>query len=576
MTMRWVMIAAALAAAPLAAKPAPPTEQQRLAARAADVTIIRDRLGIAHVRGATDADAVFGMIYAQAEDDFNRIETNYLTNLGRLAEAEGEKALWSDVRQRLWIDHDALKQKYGTVPAWLRKLMDAWADGLNYYLATHPEVRPRVLTRFEPWMALSFSEGSIGGDISYVDEAALKALYDRGEARTAAIMPWGEPQGSNGIAIGPQPQRERQPAAADQPAHQLLLPRRRPDDQRRGPQRVWRGDLGPVLHLPGVQRERRLDAHLERPRQPRRVRRQLHEDGRRAARLPLRRRYPPGRGQAGHRQGPPARRHAGDADHRHLPHAARADRPQPTKASSSPLRSSTIRPRRSSRASAEPRPATSSNSWPPRRCAPIRRTTRLFADSSGNIAYLHPQFVPLRDHRFDYRGVVDGGDPRTAWRGLHTVDSLPNVVNPASGYVFNVNDAPWPAAGKGTTDPKRFPSYMDQWGWNPRTDHALAVLGGDGKFTPEGLRAAAYDTANPGFDRLLPVLFAAYDSLPRRRPAAAHGSRGRSPCSRAGTGAGASTASRSLWPSTGREVDVGQGARQGPADQRRGGRLSRA
>ena len=74
------------------------------------MTIVRDTWGIAHIYGKTDADAVFGMIYAQAEDDFNRIETNYLTYLGRLAEAEGEARLWQDLRQRLYLDHDTLRE----------------------------------------------------------------------------------------------------------------------------------------------------------------------------------------------------------------------------------------------------------------------------------------------------------------------------------------------------------------------------------------------------------------------------------------------------------------------------------
>ncbi len=133
---------------------------------AANVRVVRDDLGIAHVTGKTDADAVFGVIYAQAEDDFNRIETNYLNSLGRLAEAEGEKAIWSDLRQKIFIDPVALKGQYASSPAWLQKLMTAWADGLNFYLTKHPSVHPRVLNHFEPWMALSFTEGSIGGDKS--------------------------------------------------------------------------------------------------------------------------------------------------------------------------------------------------------------------------------------------------------------------------------------------------------------------------------------------------------------------------------------------------------------------------
>src|ERR1044072_4873092 len=114
------------------------------------VTIVRDDWGIAHIHGKRDADAVFGMAYAQAEDDFNRVETNYLTSLGRTAEAEGESALWQDLRQKLFVDPSVLKADYARSPSWLKALMDAWADGLNYYLATHPDVRPRVISHFEP------------------------------------------------------------------------------------------------------------------------------------------------------------------------------------------------------------------------------------------------------------------------------------------------------------------------------------------------------------------------------------------------------------------------------------------
>ena len=128
----------------------------RWAREASAVTIVRDDWGIPHVRGQTDAGAVFGMIYAQAEDDFNRIETNYLNAMGRLAEAEGESAIWQDLRMKLFIDPDSMKAKYASSPPWLRRLMDAWADGLNYYLYTHPRVKPRVITRFAPWLALTF------------------------------------------------------------------------------------------------------------------------------------------------------------------------------------------------------------------------------------------------------------------------------------------------------------------------------------------------------------------------------------------------------------------------------------
>jgi acyl-homoserine-lactone acylase len=184
--MRFLLPAALLFAGACATAPAANSDMTRWRAQSQRVTITRDDWGIAHVRGKSDSDAVFGMIYAQAEDDFNRVESNYLTALGRTAEAEGEKAIWADLRARLYMDPDDLRARYAASPAWLKRLMDSWADGLNYYLATHPEVRPRAIERFEPWMALSFTEGSIGGDIERIDLAGLEAFYSKRGTAVAA------------------------------------------------------------------------------------------------------------------------------------------------------------------------------------------------------------------------------------------------------------------------------------------------------------------------------------------------------------------------------------------------------
>src|SRR3954464_7258063 len=164
-----------------------PTKLAALEQRAKTITITRDDWGIPHIKGKTDADAVFGLVYAQAEDDFNRVETNFINAMGRLAEAEGEREIYRDLRMKLFIDPDTLKAEYAASPVWLKALMDSWADGLNYYLQTHPDVKPRVITHFEPWMALSFSEGSIGGDIERVNLNQLEAFYGtRGGAEGAA------------------------------------------------------------------------------------------------------------------------------------------------------------------------------------------------------------------------------------------------------------------------------------------------------------------------------------------------------------------------------------------------------
>ena len=166
---RFLLLCVELCAG-LVAQAAPDQDVTAWQRQAQSVTITRDDWGIAHVLGKTDADAVFGMIYAQAEDDFNRIETNFLNSMGRLAEAEGEAEVYRDLRMKIFIDPADLQAKYAAAPPWLKALMNAWADGLNFYLHTHPAVKPRVITTFEP-------EGSAGcASSSEETEAGTGAL----------------------------------------------------------------------------------------------------------------------------------------------------------------------------------------------------------------------------------------------------------------------------------------------------------------------------------------------------------------------------------------------------------------
>src|SRR6056297_3885523 len=183
-------------------------DSMSLAEKAERVTIIRDDFGVPHIYGKTDADAVFGLLYAQCEDDFNRVEQNYIWATGRLAEVEGEDALYSDLRAKLFMTEEEAKENYEKSPAWLKQLCDAFADGVNYYLETHPEVTPKLLTRFEPWMPMYFSEGSIGGDIERIRTSKIKAFYEGNmEVPVSELIAiqkeeeMAEPQGSNGIAI---------------------------------------------------------------------------------------------------------------------------------------------------------------------------------------------------------------------------------------------------------------------------------------------------------------------------------------------------------------------------------------
>ena len=186
-------------------------ELSRWETQAASVEIIRDDFGVPHVYGKTDADAVFGLLYAQCEDDFNRVERNYIWAIGRLAEVEGEEAIYSDLRARMFMTQDEAMAHYNESPEWLKKLCYAFADGINYYLYTHPEVKPRLITHFEPWMPMYFSEGSIGGDIEGISTRKIAEFYDgsatasdreEGDMQGEFVRPMEEePSGSNGIAV---------------------------------------------------------------------------------------------------------------------------------------------------------------------------------------------------------------------------------------------------------------------------------------------------------------------------------------------------------------------------------------
>ncbi|MEY3563197.1 MAG: hypothetical protein RLZZ294_1203, partial [Bacteroidota bacterium] len=125
------------------------------------VDIVRDKWGIPHIFGKTDADCVFGLLYAQCEDDFQRVEMNYITMLGRTSEVKGEKYIYEDLLVKMVIDSAASVKDYNDSPEWMKKLLNAFADGVNYYLYTHPNIKPALLKQFKPWYPLTYTDGSI-------------------------------------------------------------------------------------------------------------------------------------------------------------------------------------------------------------------------------------------------------------------------------------------------------------------------------------------------------------------------------------------------------------------------------
>ena len=494
-------------------------ESTRWRALANQVTITRDDWGVAHVHGHSDADAVFGMIYAQAEDDFGRIEQNYLTALGRVSEVRGQAALMQDLRARLYVDPADLRARYRASPAWLRDMMHAWADGLNFYLATHPEVHPKVITRFEPWMALSFSEGSIGGDIERIALPPLADFY--GEGQPAQAKPEhsaADVSGSNGIAIGPA-------NAAHHHALLLINPHTsfyfRSELQMTssagldaygavtwGQFFVYQGFNERVGWMHTSSQSDAVDQFSETI--VRKGGRLFYRYGgslRPIVTSTVTLRYRTEAGGFGDKTFTVYKSHHGPivAKTTDGHWIAEAMMFEPTRALEQSYELTKARSFGDFMRAMAFKANTSNNT--------------VFADADGDIAYLHPQFIPRRDDRFDYSRPVDGADPRTDWRGLHALSEAPHLLNPATGWIQNTNNWPYSAAGPASPRQADFPRYMDVRGENMRGLHASALLSNRRDFTLESLIAAAYDPGQPGFDRLIPKLLEAYDAAALADPA---------------------------------------------------------
>ncbi len=548
-------------------------EVARWEQRARNVTITRDDWGVPHIRAGTDADAIFGLMYAQAEDDFNRIEVNFLNSQGRLAEAEGEAEIWRDLRMKLFIDPEEMKTLYAESPDWLQALMDGWADGLNYYLHTHPEVTPRVLDRFEPWMALTFSEGSIGGDIERVDLGELEAFYEGGaeervgaerrEAPGALLAEgngtgpqsrWGaglagstrvdgqtrgrtrdpvastlapvpamaelagdpaEPTGSNGIAISPSNTVDGNALLLINPHTSFFFRHEAHVTSDEGLNAYGALTWGQFFIYQGFNETAgwmhtsssvdNIDEFLETV---------LERDGKlyyvygdeerpletRQVTVP----YKTDTGMA-QREFTVYRTHHGpivrEVDGKWV---ATALMEEPMSALIQSYTRTKAKNLQEFLDILELHTNSSNNT--------------LFADAEGNIAYLHSNFVPVRDPDLDYTRPVNGSDPTTDWNGVHSVEESPNVINPPNGWVYNTNNWPYSAAGPNSPKEADYPPYMDSGSENFRGIHAIMLLQDRTDFTLEGLRDAAFDSYLTGFQDLVPAVLRAYDRSPAGAP----------------------------------------------------------
>jgi acyl-homoserine-lactone acylase len=500
---------------------AAPSENARWQQHAKQVQIIRDNWGIAHVYGKSDADAVFGMIYAQAEDDFNRIERNYLIGLGWLAQAEGESALYNDLRARLFIDVGRLQQQYRTAPIWLKSLMDAWSDGLNYFLATHPAVHPKVIHHFEPWMALSFTEGSIGGDIETIDLKQLEEFYRSATPPMARSRPASEPVpeefpgGSNGFAIAPKLTASGHAMLWINPHTSYYFRSELQMVSDQGLNVYGAVTWGQFFVYQGFNVHNgwmhtsyggdAIDEYAET------LVNKSHGLYYRYGTQQRKFRVSAVTIQIKQAAGVTSRSFT--VYHSHHGPIIRAENgkwiaikllQQPVPAlSQSYLRTKTT-DYASFRKTQDMRTDTSNNT--------------VYADASGTIAYFHGNFIPKRDPSFDFTHPVDGSNPATEWHGPHALSETITLLNPSNGWLFNSNNWPFSAAGDQSPKRENYPRYMWWKGENPRGPHAVEVLSKLRNATLDSLIAAGYDGHLTAFDLLLPPLIAAYDALPSSDP----------------------------------------------------------
>lgn len=497
----------------------PQTEVEEWEAQAANITIIRDDFGVPHIYGKTDADAVFGLLYAQCEDDFSRVEQNYIWATGRLAEVEGEQALYSDLRAKLFMTEEEAKANYEKSPEWLKKLCDAFADGVNYYLHTHPEVKPKLLTRFEPWMPMYFSEGSIGGDIERISIRKIQSFYESGmEIPEMELLQqkkeeeMAEPQGSNGIAIS---------GDLTQSGNAMLLINPHTSFYFRGEVHVVSEEglnaygavtWGQFFVYQGFNEKTGwmhtstytdvMDEFKETiVKNDGRLFYKYGEELRPVDSSQVTLKYKDG-DSLKEKTFPVYRTHHGPITHQVGEQwTASAMMWEPVKA----LEQSYIRTKQDGydgfRKMMDIRTNSSNNT--------------VYADAEGNIAYFHGNFIPKRDTIYDYTEPVDGSDPKTDWQGLHTVDENILVLNPKNGWIQNCNSTPYTSALEYSPKKEDYPNYMSRDQENFRGVHAIELLTGRSGYTLDSLIQLAHDPYLPAFEALVPGLVRAYDAQPK-------------------------------------------------------------
>jgi len=491
-----------------------PQEINRYKAQAQRVTIIRDDWGIPHIYGKTDADAVFGLLYAQCEENFKKVEENNLEMLGRMSEVSGKTKLYDDLQMRLIYDSSAAMEDYKKSPAWLKKLLDASADGVNYFLYKHPDIKPAVLKRFEPWFALMRTNGSISAtQTGGLTKQDIRNLYELDDSSTTFNERpiYYEQLGSNGFAVAPSKTVSKNAIIYINP-HVTFYYRTEmqmvSDEGLNayggvtwGTFFIFQGfnehcgwmhctSYNDVADLYREKVQKRGDAFF------------YLYDGKW---LPVKRRQV----SITYKQGEITQRKTlilFATGHGPVVGSRNGDwlSLKENNRSLDALKQSWLRTKAHGFEDFKKIMELRSNS--------SDNTT--FADDKGNIAFWYGNFIPKRDEKIDWSQPVDGTTSATEWKGLHSLDEMIHVYNPATGWIQNCNSTPYTVSG--TSSPKKgnYPLYMAAVAENYRAINAQRLLSAPNDFTIDKLISdVGYSHYLAAFEILLPPLFAAYDEL---------------------------------------------------------------
>ena len=486
--MFWGVSSALLATAAFAAEQARSSLDPATLART--VTIYRDDFGTPHIDGADDASVVFGFAYAQAEDYFWQIEDSYILSIGRYAEILGTRGLNSDLLNHAFEIVSRSQRDYDTLEPDVKILCEAYVAGLNYYLATHPEVKPRMITRFEPWQVLAFGR-----------HLTLEMCF-RYTRLSSNFMPRTTPSiqsavGSNAWAIAPSRTKSHHAMLLANPHQpwfgfgQLYEAHLRSGDEWNFTGATFYGSPMPTI---GHNEDVGWSFTVNEP-DIADVWRETFDD----PADPLKYRYDGGYRRAVQWQDTISiRQGTGLKDKtytfrktHHGPIVAKEGKvhlaAQVAKLYDTMLLRQMHILVRAKNVDDFKRGMGTLN-------FPIMNA--IYADRHGDIFYLYNGTIPRRDAQFDWSKPVDGSDPRTEWQGYHSIDELPQVLNPKSGFVQNCNSSPFTVTDVGNPSLGDFPRYMaeDQDDDKRRAKISRQILREMHDVTLQDVEHAAFDT----------------------------------------------------------------------------------